>query len=279
MYATHLATGSTLKCQTIQSGTIKGYLHDVAKFLGLFRAINPRFVAATDTKLAPVISKVLAEQKRWETVPSRREPFTLEMEKAIANLPSVASDACCLDAALANWTLCNLYAGCRGIEWAQTNCTHRSIHQFHKNRLGNAHAFTLQDVQCFTTASCPVSIEQAIATPNVVAKIKIAIRRTEKRRQRRMEIVHPQPFQPAPMLHIQVFGHPNLPPHTHGVVLLEPLPRSRPSCVQHNNRRHRARHASSRRYNLQFRPCQAQKAIISVVKPLSSCGGKCNPLF
>ena len=173
MYATHLATGSTLKCQTIQSGTIKGYLHDVAKFLGRFRAIDPRFVSATDTKLAPVISKVLAEQKRWETVPNRREPFTLEMQKAIADLPSVTSDACCLDAALANWTLCNLYAGCRGIEWAQTNCTHRTLYQFHKNRFGNAYAFTLQDVQCFTTASCPVSIDQAISTPTLVAKIKL----------------------------------------------------------------------------------------------------------
>ena len=121
MYAMHLATGSTLKCQTSQSGTIKGYLHDVATFLGRFRAIDPRFVSATDTKPAPVICKVIAEQKCWETVPNRREPFALEMQRAIANLHSATTDSCCLDAALANWTLCNLYAGCRGIEWAQTN--------------------------------------------------------------------------------------------------------------------------------------------------------------
>ena len=83
MYATHLATGSTLKYQTIQSGTIKGYIHNVAKFLGRFRAINPRFVSATDTKLAPVISKVIAEQKRWETVPNRREPLPSRCRKQL----------------------------------------------------------------------------------------------------------------------------------------------------------------------------------------------------
>ena len=180
MYAMHLATGSTLKCQTIQSGTIKGYLHDVAKFLGRFRAINPRFVSATDTKLAPIIGKMIAEQKRWQTVQNRREPFTLEMQKAIANLPSATTNSCCLDAALANWTLCNLYAGCRGIEWAQTNCIHRTLHQFHKNRVGSAYAFTLQDVQCFTTVSCPVSIDQAVTNPSLVAKIKLRFEEQKK---------------------------------------------------------------------------------------------------
>ena len=33
---------------------------------------------------------------------------------------------------MANWTLCNLYAGFRGIEWAQTQIAHQSVRTFNK---------------------------------------------------------------------------------------------------------------------------------------------------
>jgi hypothetical protein len=173
MYATHLATGSTLYCRSIKASTIAAYLHDVATFLGRYRSIDPRFVSATDTKLAPVIGKVLEEQRRWETVPNRREPFTLELHNEIATLPSIALDNCCLDAAMANWTLCNLYAGCRGVEWAQTSSSNRYLSTFLRNRFQHAYAFTLADVECFTVASQPVSIAAAIATPPLIGKIKL----------------------------------------------------------------------------------------------------------
>ena len=126
MYATHLATGSSLHFKTIKASTIACYLHDVATFLGRYRPIDPRFVSTADTALAPVIAKVLAEQRRWESIPNRREPFTIELHNSIANTPEIRTDDCCLAAAMSNWTLCNLYAGCRGIEWAQ-NLPHPSI--------------------------------------------------------------------------------------------------------------------------------------------------------
>jgi hypothetical protein len=173
MYATHLATGSTLHCRVIKSSTIASYLHEIATFLGRFRPIDPRFVSAADTTLAPAIAKVLAEQRRWEMVPNRREPFTVEMHLAIANFPSSQKDDCCLTAAMANWTLCNLYAGCRGIEWAQTQRIHRPLNTFHKNRFKNAYAFTLNDVLCFTITSSPLTFAQALATPSRVEKIKL----------------------------------------------------------------------------------------------------------
>jgi hypothetical protein len=173
MYATHLATGSTLHLRSIKASTINAYLYDIASFLGRFRPIDPRFVSASDTKLAPVIGKVLAEQKRWETVPNRREPFTLELHKQIATLPSVTRDPMGLDAAMANWTLCNLYAGCRGIEWAQTNAQDRRLPNFLCNRFQRAYAFTLADVQCFTSASLNMTIDQALRDPTQVGKIKL----------------------------------------------------------------------------------------------------------
>ncbi|KAI2509255.1 hypothetical protein MHU86_5143 [Fragilaria crotonensis] len=173
MYATHLATGSTLHCRAIKSSTIASYLHDIATFLGRFRPIDPRFVSAADTTLAPAIAKVLAEQKRWEMVPNRREPFTVEMHIAIATLPSAQQDDCCLSAAMANWTLCNLYAGCRGIEWAQTQLIHKLVYKFHVNRFKNAYAFTLSDVLCFTTNSAPLTFAQALTNPLIVGKLKL----------------------------------------------------------------------------------------------------------
>ena len=148
LYATHLATGSTLHCRSIKSSSIQTYLRDVAKFIGRFRDIDPRDRSTADKGLATAISKVLDEVKRWETVPNRREPFTLEMQLYIAKKAETNPDDCCIEAALANWTICNMYAGCRGIEWMQTNSTNTSLHSHHKNRFGNAYAFTIEDVQC-----------------------------------------------------------------------------------------------------------------------------------
>jgi hypothetical protein len=139
-------------CRSLKASTIAGYLLDVAKFLGRYRDVDPRFRSTADTRLAPIIARVLEEQKRWESVPNRREPFTIEMHNYIATTAAAAKDDCCLIAALANWTICNLYAGCRGIEWMQTDSQNQNIHSHHLNRFNNAYAFTPQDVQC-TTAS------------------------------------------------------------------------------------------------------------------------------
>ncbi|KAI2502459.1 hypothetical protein MHU86_12035 [Fragilaria crotonensis] len=173
LYATHLATGSSLHCKSLKASTIASYLLDVAKFLGRYRDVDPRFRSTADTRLAPAIAKVLDEQKRWESVPNRREPFTLEMHKYIAQSAATQADDCCIEAALANWTLCNLYAGCRGIEWMQTNSTNQLIHSHHLNRFGNAYAFTLRDVQCTTASNQLLTIHDALKNPNAVGCIRL----------------------------------------------------------------------------------------------------------
>ena len=122
-----------------------------------------------------MIAKVLEEQRRWKTVFNRRESFTFELHKEIAALPTIVIDSCCLDAAaITNWTLCNLYDGCRGIEWAQTSSSiNRYLSTFHRNRFQLAYAFTLADVLCFNASSSPVSIPEALANPSLVGKIKL----------------------------------------------------------------------------------------------------------
>ena len=130
-----------------------------------FRPINPIFVSATDTKLASAaISKVLDEEQRkqWESVPNRHKPFTLELQNAITNLPSVALNPLGLDVAMSNWTLRNLRRRCcRGIlEWAphQTSSTRQQQLlpvNLSLQSLPTCYTFTLQDFECSTASSSP----------------------------------------------------------------------------------------------------------------------------
>ena len=106
LYATHLATGSSLHCRSLKASTIASYLLDVAKFLGrYYQNVGPRLQSTADTRLAPAIAKVLDKQKRWESVPNRREPFTLERHKCIAKSAANQAHNCCIEAALATWIL------------------------------------------------------------------------------------------------------------------------------------------------------------------------------
>ena len=173
LYATHLATGSTLYNRSIKSATINTYITGVAKFLGRFRDIDPRFVSSADTHLAPVIAKVIAEQRRWETVPNRRKPFTLPMYHAMAAQAATEADSCGLTAALADWALCNLYAGCRGVEWAQPSTTCAPLELYFRNQYNHAYAFTLADVRCSSEAGALVTIPHAVAYPASVGKIHL----------------------------------------------------------------------------------------------------------
>jgi hypothetical protein len=80
-------------CKPVKSGTIAGYLRDVTRFLANFKARDPQRTDATQTTNSECISGVLAEVKRWELVPNRREPFTVDMYMWLldhANAPTSA---------------------------------------------------------------------------------------------------------------------------------------------------------------------------------------------
>jgi hypothetical protein len=72
-------------CGTIKSDTIEKYVIDAASFRALFGP-HPRDFRkdnAVDTKVSRTLSAVYDEQKRWEDIPNRREPYTLEMLEAM----------------------------------------------------------------------------------------------------------------------------------------------------------------------------------------------------
>ena len=75
-YTAHLATGNTLMCKTVLSGTIRRYLNAAAELSRPANIINPCLDIIGKT--SRYISDIIKELKRWESVPNPREHVTKE---------------------------------------------------------------------------------------------------------------------------------------------------------------------------------------------------------
>jgi hypothetical protein len=120
MYALHLATGNTLFCRCIKTATIKKYLLHVASLFWLFGPQQRDFRKSNnnDSGFTPELTKLYCELDRWETVPNRREPFTLEMLHELyswASKSNVSLDS--FLAAFQDWFTIGLFAGLGKSEW------------------------------------------------------------------------------------------------------------------------------------------------------------------
>jgi isocitrate dehydrogenase len=73
-----------------------------------------------------------------------------------------------------------MYAGYRGIEWAQTSTDQAQVSNFQQNQFGNTYAFTLQDVMCVTATNSRLSIHQALNSPSLVGTIKLQFEEQKK---------------------------------------------------------------------------------------------------
>jgi hypothetical protein len=169
MYAQHLGTGSNLLCRTIRTDTIKKYVTVAASLHALFGA-HPRDFrkdSPTDTKVSPTLSAVYNEQKRWEDVPNRREPFTLEMLDAMKDdFAASGHGANTRTAALLDWFECGLFAGLRLGEWAQT--AYRSeITSYQLNIRNEARALCMCDVRFESAQRGQYSAADAAAATNL----------------------------------------------------------------------------------------------------------------
>jgi hypothetical protein len=122
MYALHLGSGNSLLCKSLTSDTIIKYVRNVAEFLLKFshNGRDYRFLRPNDKLYHPLLSKVFSSLRKWDEMPNRREPFTLELLSHIqktnkANKEGFAS----LASSLADWFEIGLFAGNRLSEWAQ----------------------------------------------------------------------------------------------------------------------------------------------------------------
>jgi len=115
-YLIHLSLGNTLLCRSIKVDTIEEYLNSAIKYYTSQGRPNPTWDGSG--RRASIVSDILVEARRWESIASRREPLTWTMvtfqQRLAASLPSTS-----LDAAMADWMVLGMYTGFRLSEWAQ----------------------------------------------------------------------------------------------------------------------------------------------------------------
>ncbi len=173
LYTVHLATGHSVSCRSIKAATITKYLLSIAKFCARSNPRDPRKLEQTSKALAPEIQGVINEVQRWENIPDRREPFTLEMLRYLIELrasqPHIHDHDSPL-AAMIDWASAGLYDGFRLSEWAQPN-GHHALHNPHLNIRGDACAFCIADFRFLSDDKIRIPVDQVIkldpASPSV----------------------------------------------------------------------------------------------------------------
>ena len=120
MYALHLASGEGITCRQLKLATIKAYVFSVATFLALFCGRDLRKDNPGDKHFGRYLAPVFRDLEKYETIPNRREPYTVEMhgelERMTVSLRDVAP--CSLPITLADWFTVGLLGGFRLAEWA-----------------------------------------------------------------------------------------------------------------------------------------------------------------
>jgi hypothetical protein len=198
MYALHLATGNTLFCRCIKTATIKKYLLHVASLFWLFGPQQRDFRKSNnnDSGFTPELTKLYCELDRWETVPNRREPFTLEMLHELyswASKSNVSLDS--FLAAFQDWFTIGLFAGLVKSDWNS---------KAGASAMGAQQRNIFQDTQAFCVNNCHFEMSNGarligldvLATPSeLVTKLRITFR-TQKsgdNRQKNSSLVIPTP--------------------------------------------------------------------------------------
>ena len=131
LYAIHLASGNNIFCKSLRCSTIEQYVLAASSFLAQFSGLDYRKDASSDIRMGHLLAPIYKEIKRYETVPNRREPYTvamhLEARSQAAGTPSLG-----LLRSLADGFELGLLAGLRLTEWAQPS-GHGSILTPHRH--------------------------------------------------------------------------------------------------------------------------------------------------
>ena len=121
MYAVHLSTGHSIYCKQIKAKTVETYVYNAASFLSLFSGRDFRKDRPEDKHMGHLLSSVYRDLQAYESVPKRREPYTLQMHAIAAQeaAPRRAKDVASLIPVLTNGFGAGINAGLRRSEWAQ----------------------------------------------------------------------------------------------------------------------------------------------------------------
>jgi len=124
---------------------------------------DPRKIDQLGRGLAEPIAKVLKAVEKYEQVPNRQEPYTIEMWQHQRDLAAFDNPDS-LDPALRDWFGLGLHLGLRRSEWAQEGCSH--LHgNIERDIFGEARAFRLDDIKFYTGYMQPISYPEALALP------------------------------------------------------------------------------------------------------------------
>jgi hypothetical protein len=181
MYALDLAMGHTLLCKTIKSGTIKNYLKAAADRIAEARRrmligaatdalqwIDPRH-DITVGETAKCITVITDEVKRWENMPNRREPLTVDMIHYAA-LQCNKTRLFCIENVMYDWSVIGIYTGPRLTEWAQHNSG------ITMNKTGEPKAFLWGDVEFRGENDRRMSTPDALSRPYLVHTARLTWR-------------------------------------------------------------------------------------------------------
>jgi len=135
-----LTLGHTFWCRSIRTSTIKLYLKAASCPMRIQTISYSRLPS-----YPPLVKDILDDYKKWEEVPNRREPFTLDMLIYFQKIAALANPDS-FDAAIFDWLLIGLFAGFRKTEWMQDTFLYKSTNTYQRvSKDGSARAFIASD--------------------------------------------------------------------------------------------------------------------------------------
>jgi len=156
----HLTLGNTILAKCIKARTVKDYLLAAADMHTSQGFINPTH--NLQQRRYHLITDILTETKRWESMPNRREPLTWAMIEPLQSLrdrsPPIHTHAESINqgdgnkwiptsmvATLIDWFIVGMFAGFRLSEWAQPDSRPYN-HPFQLGCRGDSLAITASDI-------------------------------------------------------------------------------------------------------------------------------------
>ena len=174
MYGNYLLTGHTIHSKSIKADTAQKYLLAAATFLANFDTVpgrDGRKSHRTDKGLCNEIGVVMKEARRYESVPNRKEAFTLAMQQALrTECKGESPDS--LKSALTDWFGAGIHGGFRKNEWCQEN-KYRKVGTFNKSPSGDPTAFTLDDIVFQNASGTTISHRNAIANRSAIMRVTL----------------------------------------------------------------------------------------------------------
>lgn len=175
MYALYLATGNTIYSQIVRAATIEQYLIAAETLIEKFDPISYRKARFDATGgMYKGVSKVLTELRRLESIPERREGYTLAMHRRLFEKSRYLG----LDTLLKviyDWFTVGLQGGLRRSEYCQKDGA-GLLHNIDLCDFGTPRAFIREDILFYGEGRILLSTKQALEHPSLILCCKVFFR-------------------------------------------------------------------------------------------------------